>query len=38
VTAPGERAGFAGSREDGGDVEGLEPEAEASATECPDQD
>jgi len=37
VTAPGERAGFAGPREDG-DVDGLEPEAEVSAAEFPDQD
>jgi len=38
VTAQEARAGSSGPREDGGDVEDLEPEAEVSTTECPDQD
>ena len=38
ATASGAIAGSSGPREDGGDVEGLGPEAEVSATESPDQD
>lgn len=38
VTAPEEKGGSAGPREDDGDVEGLEPEVGVSAVESPDRD